>query len=128
MKHCFKRQQRLRTSAEFRRCYDHGLREGDRHLLVFAICNGLSWTRIGVSVSKKHGNAVARNRKKRLLRESFRLAQHNLPVGLDLVLIPRQNTESGLSDFMQSLQRLSSRLGARVRTQPRRKEGPEDPS
>lgn len=117
MNHCFGKQQRLRTSAEFRCCYDHGVREGDRHLLVFAISNGLAWSRLGVSVSKKHGNAVARNRKKRLLREAFRLSQHDLPIGLDLVLVPRQNTESGLTDFVQSLQRLTKRLHARLQAQ-----------
>ena len=49
--------------------------------------------RLGVSVSKDHGGAVRRNKLKRLLREAFRLERHRLPLGLDLVLIPRQRAE-----------------------------------
>ena len=45
--------------------------------------------RLGLSVSKDHGNAVRRGKIKRLLREAFRLERPTLPGGFDLVLIPR---------------------------------------
>lgn len=117
MNHRFSKPQRLRTTGQFRSCYDHGVRDGDQHLLVFALSNGLPFTRLGVSVSKKHGNAVARNRKKRLLREAFRLSQHDLPVGFDLVLVPRQNAASGRDNFAKSLKRLATKLAARAQRQ-----------
>lgn len=106
--------QRLRTTTQFRLCYDGGVRSGDDHLLVFVRNNDTTTSRLGVSVSKKHGNAVARNRKKRLLREAFRLSQHKLPPGVDFVLVPRQRSDSSLADFAESLVRLASKLGRRL--------------
>lgn len=105
--------QRVRSSGDFRRCYN-GIRAGDAHLLVFAIRNEKENTRVGVSVSKKHGNAVKRNRKKRLLRETYRGLQHDLPQGFDLVLVPRQRADSELGDFQSSLKELTRRLLSRM--------------
>ncbi|MFN8706409.1 MAG: ribonuclease P protein component [Planctomyces sp.] len=101
---------RIKESADFQRLYNQGSKAGDQHLLVFAAPNGLSFSRFGLSVSKKHGNAVRRNRRKRLLREAFRLLQQELPPGLDLVLIPSNRIESSLNDYQSSLIRLSRKL------------------
>jgi ribonuclease P protein component len=108
--------QRIHSSREFAEIYELNQRAGDRHLLIFAAVNQLNSTRIGLSVSKKHGNAVRRMRLKRLLREAFRLAQHELPKGLDLILIPRIRSEAGLSDYQNSLLRLSQKLAKRLST------------
>lgn len=110
----FSADQRVKSSDEFRRCYNSGQRAGDGHLLVFVVKNQLPHSRLGVSVSKKHGNAVARNRKKRLLREAYRLLQRELPSGLDLVVVPRQRTDSTLRDFQKSLKRLVAKLERRM--------------
>lgn len=111
----YRRHQRLRATSEFRVCFD-GLRAGDDHLLLFVQENGTQQSRLGVSVSRKNGNAVARNRKKRLLREAFRLLQRDLPIGLDFVMVPRHRRDSGLTDFLASLQRLSAKLNKRLRS------------
>ncbi|HEX6985393.1 MAG TPA: ribonuclease P protein component [Planctomycetaceae bacterium] len=97
------KRQKLRRPAEFKRVYDAGAKAGDDRLLVFALPNGLGVTRLGLSVSRKHGSAVRRNRIKRLLREAFRLGQHDLPTGLDLVLVPRPDGGATLADFRRSL-------------------------
>lgn len=60
------------------------------YLRVIYAENGLPWRRIGFAVSKKVGNAVVRNRIKRLLRETFRKNKDLFPPGCDLIFIPRR--------------------------------------
>lgn len=105
---------RLRDSRDFERAFGSGLRASDDHLLIFASPNGIQQTRFGLSVSRKHGGAVQRNRKKRLLREAVRACRGGLPPGLDLVLVPRQRSDSSLRDFCASLPALVRRLVRRI--------------
>lgn len=110
----FPKSRRLQRSADFQRVYARNVRVSDPVLLICADLNADGPTRIGLSVSRKHGNAVRRQRIKRLLREAFRLEQHNLPAGLDLILIPRVGAAAGLSDLRCSLVRLAKRLPRRL--------------
>lgn len=114
LRHFLRKEQKLRTPQEFERVYDTKQKAGDDALLVFAARSPTGVTRFGLSVSRKHGNAVRRARLKRLLREAFRLSQHDLPVGLDLILIPRQGGPEGVPTFANSLRRLSTKLGRRL--------------
>ena len=69
----FSRDDRLRKRTEFEACYASGVRVSGRHLVLFLLAGpAASRPRIGISVSKKVGNAVVRNRVKRRLRELFR--------------------------------------------------------
>lgn len=66
---------RLRDSGEFRRVYSRGKRYDSQLVTAFVHPNGLSHHRLGITASRKAiGNAVERNRSKRLLRESFNLS------------------------------------------------------
>ena len=105
---------RIRDPRDFARAYDSGFRAGDGYLLIFASLNGTDQTRVGLSVSRKHGGAVQRNRRKRLLREAARRCRPLLPPGLDLVLIPRQREDFTLGDFCRSLPDLARRLARRM--------------
>ena len=99
---------RLKTPAEFKSVYDRKRSVSDGLLVVYAKENDLGRTRVGLSVSKKVGNAVARNRCKRLFREVFRLSQHDLPSGIDLILIPRNvSTEPTVAELSASLVKLA---------------------
>ena len=111
----FPRHLRLRKSPEFKRVYDAKTRAGDGALLVFGAPNDLQYagrpvSRVGLSVSKKNGNAVARHRIKRLLREAFRTSKEELPAGWDFVLIPRPGSGADLARFKKSLRKLARRL------------------
>jgi len=107
---------RIKNSRDFARIYERRLRAADGHLLIFAAQNSLGHARFGVSVSKKLGGAVRRTALKRLLREAFRLSQHELPSDLDLILIPQRSTAetASLADYRQSLVRLTNRLARQV--------------
>ena len=105
---------RIRRGADFRRAYQRRCTASDTVLLVFGFPNGLAHPRLGLSVSRKVGNAVVRNRWKRLLREAFRLSRAELPVGIDLVVIPRRDAQPELPRLLESLPRLASQVARRL--------------
>lgn len=113
--HPFPKELRLRASGDFERVYRHRRSVSDEKLILYARPNDLPHSRFGVSVSRKVGNAVQRNRWKRLLREAFRLAQHELPSGLDFISIPRTIQPPTTEELRKSLLRLSKRAEIRAR-------------
>lgn len=104
----FPKSRRLRRTAEFRRVYDARRSASDPRITLYALPNDLGHPRLGVSASRKLGNAVARNRWKRLLREAFRLLQHELPAA-DFVIVPRPGAEPQLAELSESLRALAKR-------------------
>ena len=122
----FPQTRRMKTPAEFDRCYKRKRSASDEVLIVYACENGLAHPRLGCSVSKKVGNAVVRNRYKRLFREAFRLAQHELPAGVDLILIPRPGAEPTLEVVKASLVKLAPQAARKLAT--RRNLTPRPPS
>jgi len=86
----FPKQARLLRNAEFRKVYDQGSRRSLDFLVAFALENGQSYSRIGLTVPRAVGCAVERNRVKRRLRESIRKRLANLGPGWDIVLNVRE--------------------------------------
>jgi len=108
---------RLSHSAEFERVYRHGRSSGNRHLVLYAFANSAAARpRLGLSVSRKVGNAVQRNKVKRLLREAFAHAEPRLVAGQDVVLVARPTAHElaereGLRGVETSLTELIEKVG-----------------
>ena len=84
-----RRRFRLRTNAQFRRVRSAGRSWAQPLAVLYALPNAEGVTRVGFTVGKRIGKAVARNRAKRLLREAVRLWLPRIKPGYDLVLIAR---------------------------------------
>ena len=85
------RRQRLSRSAEFDRVYREGRSHASRYLVVHSFPRGEAddGARLGVSVGRKVGGAVERNRVKRVLREAFWALSDGLPDDHDFVVVAR---------------------------------------
>ena len=102
---------RLLKAAEYSRVFKNPTRSSDRYLTILAVPGDLTYARLGLAISKKNiRRAVDRNRIKRLIRESFRLKQADLPP-IDLVVMARPVTKSANNQqILQSLQQHWNRL------------------
>lgn len=79
----------LKKNKDFQKVYQNGKSFANRYLVMYALSNGTSQNRLGISVSKKVGNSVVRHRITRLIRESYRLQEDVFNSGLDIVVIAR---------------------------------------
>ena len=112
---CFPKSARLRKPGEFRRVYAEGKRFEGRLMTVFIVPSSSEFQRLGVTASKKAvGNAVQRNRAKRLLREAFRLSKaelNELETKFDWVINARRHLlrvkiEQPLNEFRQIIEKV----------------------
>jgi ribonuclease P protein component len=105
---------RIRKQSDFDRVYQARLFAADDVLVVNADANGLDHARLGLSVSRKIGGAVVRNKWKRLIREAFRLSRGALPMGLDLGVRPQNWAEADYEAIRGSLMVLAGRIHNRL--------------
>jgi ribonuclease P protein component len=105
----FRRAAHIRHRGEFQNVYNTGRKMHGRTMTIFALSRAGESTRLGIAATRKLGNAVERNRAKRLVRELFRL--NPAPPGFDIVVVPRRAlfdaTFSSLeAEYVASLGRL----------------------
>ena len=82
---------RLRKNMEFKKVYKARKNFWNRNLILYIKRNGTEETRIGVSITRKVGNAVVRNKLKRRIKELNRRYIESLKEGYDIVIIPKKN-------------------------------------
>lgn len=110
----FRPRQRLRHDLEYQRVYGAKMRKSAGPLGAFSAPNERAFYRLGLSVGKPVGNAVRRHGVKRMLREAFRLSQHELPLrggeGYDLILSARAHNEMPLAEYVRLVRELAGEL------------------
>jgi len=82
---------KLKTKSDFLKVYNQGEKYFGYFQLIYLKKNNLKKNRLGVVASKKTGNAVCRNKLKRLFRENFNKQENNLKQGYDIVFIAKKN-------------------------------------
>jgi len=113
------RRRRLSRSAEFDRVYREGRSHAGRHLVLYAFPRQGDddvAPRLGLSVGRKVGGAVERNKVKRLLREAFWQSEERLPPGHDFVVVARSDAadlaeRDGLAGIKLELDELLDKAG-----------------
>ena len=108
---------RLSRSGDFDRVFRHGRSHAGRELVLYVFPHQSDQPpRLGLSVSRKVGGAVERNRVKRMLREAFMVESARLPAGTDAVVVARPEAHSlaereGLDGIRSALSDLITQAG-----------------
>ncbi len=119
----FRRSQRLTKALEFRAVFGTRCVRQRGGLAIHARINGTQRTRLGLSVGRRVGNAVVRNRVKRLVREAFRLSQRDLPRGLDIIVVVRPHEDGTLERYREALVEAAASLAKELAKRAAEKRG-----
>ena len=113
--HTFSKTQRVRRRGEFTRVFEANSRVSSRFFTLLLAAGPAPGIRLGIVASRKLGDAVHRNRAKRLIREVFRLMDKPSDASVDLVVIPRRELfDAPFSDIDRDFRALWRRALARL--------------
>jgi ribonuclease P protein component len=114
----YPREVRLLRKADFDRILRDGPRVGDRTMTLRGVPREDGGpTRLGITIGRKAGRAVVRNRTKRLIREAFRLSRESLPAGMDIVVFPslrKGEQPPPMEEYRRSLLSLARQVEKRL--------------
>lgn len=97
----------LNDNKDFLNLYRKGRYIVSKCVVVYFKKNNLPFNRLGITAGKKIGNAVHRNRAKRIIRQAYRENELNMPIGYDFVIVARTSAGNGvvkstqISDFLR---------------------------
>ena len=105
------RRQRIRSRTDFDRVFREGRRLSEDEVLARYVPNGRPFTRMAVAVPGRLGNAAKRNRTRRTLKEAYRLHQHEMPPGIDIIFLPGRAWKSPpLGELEAAMKKIAARL------------------
>ena len=84
----------LKKNSDFRYVYNRGKSIADKNLVLYLLKNNINKNRLGISISKKVGNSVVRNRITRLIKENYRIMEEDLLIGYDMIFIARNSSNN----------------------------------
>lgn len=108
----FRPHERLRKRRQFQVLLAEGRRFSAFGIRFRYRPNGLAWSRLGLTVGRRSGKAVQRNRIRRLLREAYRATKHRFPYPVDIVAMPAPQAELTLDRVRRAFAALTHALPA----------------
>lgn len=122
-----RKRERLTLARDYERVHARRCRVRGQWLAVAACENGLAYPRLGLAVGRRWGAAHDRVRLKRWFREAFRQAKHDLPPGIDYLLMPSSLDGMTLAGLKIDLQALAQKLKRRLAASRMEGDGPQPP-
>ena len=111
----------LNDNKDFLTLYKKGRYAASKYSVIYVRPNGRPFNRLGITAGKKLGNAVTRNRVKRIIRAAYRLCEQDLPIGYDIVFVGRNGVQDKTSCDVQGF--ISERLVKEINKPFEKKQG-----